>query len=67
MRKKKYVNEVIPEAVDHDLFDMTYEEIANELKIKREGISQTEKRAMKKVKAILKEKGLTFDDLVVKK
>ena len=66
MRKEKYVNEVIPQSIDDSLFDMTHEEIANKLNIKREGISQTEKRAMKKVKAILKEKGLTFDDLVVK-
>ena len=66
MRKEKYVNEVIPQSIDGSLFDMTHEEIANKLNIKREGISQTEKRAMKKVKAILKEKGLTFDDLVVK-
>jgi DNA-directed RNA polymerase sigma subunit (sigma70/sigma32) len=66
VRKEKYVNEVIPQSIDDSLFDMTHEEIANKLNIKREGISQTEKRAMKKVKAILKEKGLTFDDLVVK-
>lgn len=67
MRKDKYINEVIPEAQDHALFEMTHQEIADELKVKREGISMIEKRAMKKVKAILKEKGLGFDDLVVKK
>ena len=67
MRKQKYINEVIPEAQDQSLFDMTHQEIADELKVKREGISSMEKRAMKKVKAILKEKGLTFEDLVVKK
>lgn len=67
MRKEKYINEVIPEAQDQSLFDMTHQEIADELKVKREGVSSMEKRAMKKVKAILKEKGLTFDDLVVKK
>ena len=67
MRKQKYINEVIPEAQDQSLFDMTHQEIADELKIKREGVSSMEKRAMKKVKAILKEKGLTFEDLVTKK
>lgn len=67
MRKSKYIDEVIPEAQDQSLFDMTHQEIADELKVKREGISSMEKRAMKKVKAILKEKGLTFEDLVVKK
>ena len=64
MRKEKYINEVIPEAQDHSLFDMTQEEVAQVLNVKREGISQVEKRAMKKVKAILKEKGLTFEDFI---
>ena len=67
MRKAKYMNEVIPQSVDDSLFDMTHQEIADELKLKREGISQIEKRAMKKVKAILKEKGFSLEDLVVKK
>jgi DNA-directed RNA polymerase specialized sigma24 family protein len=61
------MNEVIPQSVDDSLFELTHQEIADELNIKREGISSLEKRAMKKFKAILKEKGLTFDDLVVKK
>lgn len=64
MRKEKYINEVIPEAEDQSLFDMTQEEVAQVLNVRREGISQVEKRAMKKVKAILKEKGLTFEDLI---
>jgi DNA-directed RNA polymerase sigma subunit (sigma70/sigma32) len=64
VRKEKYINEVIPEAQDHSLFDMTQEEVAQVLNVKREGISQVEKRAMKKVKAILKEKGLTFEDFI---
>lgn len=67
MRKEKYINEVIPQSTDDSLFDMTHQEIADELKVKREGISMIEKRAMKKVKAILKEKGLTFEDLVEEK
>ena len=67
MRKAKYMDEVIPQSVDDSLFELTHQEIADELNIKREGISSLEKRAMKKFKAILKEKGLTFDDLVVKK
>jgi DNA-directed RNA polymerase sigma subunit (sigma70/sigma32) len=67
VRKEKYVNEVIPQSVDDSLFDMTHQEIADELNIKREGISQIEKRAMKKVKAILKEKGLSLEDLIVEK
>lgn len=67
MRKAKYMNEVIPQSVDDSLFDMTHQEIADELKLKREGISQIEKRAMKKVKAILKEKGLSLEDLIVEK
>jgi len=67
VRKEKYINEVIPQSTDDSLFDMTHQEIADELKVKREGISMIEKRAMKKVKAILKEKGLTFEDLVVEK
>ena len=62
--KSFYINEVIPEAEDQSLFDMTQEEVAQVLNVKREGISQVEKRAMKKVKAILKEKGLTFEDLI---
>ena len=64
MRKSFYINEVIPEAEDQSLFDMTQEEVAQVLNVKREGISQVEKRAMKKVKAILKEKGLTFEDFI---
>jgi DNA-directed RNA polymerase sigma subunit (sigma70/sigma32) len=67
VRKEKYVNEVIPQSVDDSLFDMTHQEIADELKLKREGISQIEKRAMKKVKAMLKEKGLSLEDLIVEK
>ena len=67
MRKAKYINEVVPQSTDDALFDMTHQEIADELKIKREGISQIEKRAMKKVKAILREKGLTFEDLIVER
>jgi DNA-directed RNA polymerase sigma subunit (sigma70/sigma32) len=53
VRKEKYVNEVIPQSVDDSLFDMTHQEISDELKLKREGISHIEKRAMKKVKALL--------------
>ena len=64
VRKSYYINEVIPEAEDQSLFDMTQEEVAQVLNVRREGISQVEKRAMKKVKAILKEKGLTFEDLI---
>jgi DNA-directed RNA polymerase specialized sigma subunit len=67
VRKEKYINEVIPESEDQSLFDMTHQEIADKLKIERAGISQVEKRAMKKVKAILKEKGIAFEDLVEKK
>ena len=65
--KSFYINEVIPQSTDDSLFDMTHQEIADELKIKREGVSALEKRAMKKVKAILKEKGLTFEDLIEEK
>ena len=64
VRKSRYIDEVIPEAEDQSLFDMTQEEVAQVLNVRREGISQVEKRAMKKVKAILKEKGLTFEDLI---
>jgi DNA-directed RNA polymerase sigma subunit (sigma70/sigma32) len=64
VRKEKYVNEVIPQSVDDSLFDMTHQEIADALKVERAGISQVEKRAMKKVKAILKEKGLTLEDFI---
>jgi len=67
VRKAKYMNEVIPQSVDDSLFELTHQEIADELNVRREGISILEKRAMKKFKAILKEKGLTFEDLVVKK
>jgi DNA-directed RNA polymerase specialized sigma subunit len=67
VRKQKYINEVIPEAQDQTLFDMTHQEIADELKIERAGISMIEKRAMKKFKALLKEKGLTFEDLIEEK
>jgi DNA-directed RNA polymerase sigma subunit (sigma70/sigma32) len=67
VRKAKYINEVVPQSTDDALFDMTHQEIADELNIKREGISQIEKRAMKKVKAILREKGLTFEDLIVER
>ena len=64
MRKAKYMNEVVPQSVDDSLFELTHQEIADELNVKREGISQVEKRAMKKVKAILKEKGFTFEDFI---
>lgn len=64
VRKAKYMNEVVPQSVDDSLFELTHQEIADELNVKREGISQVEKRAMKKVKAILKEKGLTFEDFI---
>jgi len=67
VRKSSYINEVIPESEDQSLFDMTHQEIADALKVERAGISQVEKRAMKKVKAILKEKGIAFEDLVEKK
>jgi DNA-directed RNA polymerase sigma subunit (sigma70/sigma32) len=58
------MNEVVPQSVDDSLFELTHQEIADELNVKREGISQVEKRAMKKVKAILKEKGFTFEDFI---
>jgi DNA-directed RNA polymerase sigma subunit (sigma70/sigma32) len=58
------MNEVIPQSVDDSLFELTHQEIADELNVKREGISSLEKRAMKKFKAILKEKGLTFEDFI---
>lgn len=61
------MNEVIPEAEDQSLFDMTHQEIADELNVERAGISMIEKRAMKKFKALLKEKGLTFEDLIEEK
>lgn len=67
MRKSFYINEVIPESEDQSLFDMTQEEVAQALNLRREGVSQVERRAMKKVKAILKEKGIAFEDLVEKK
>lgn len=67
MRKEKYINEVIPEAEDKALFDMTQEEIAQVLNSRREYISVVEKRAMQKFKAALKEKGINFEDLVEKK
>jgi len=67
MRKSDYMNEVIPEAEDQSLFDMTHQEIADELNVERAGISMIEKRAMKKFKALLKEKGLTFEDLIEEK
>ena len=67
MRKSDYINEVIPEAEDQSLFDMTHQEIADELNVERAGISMIEKRAMKKFKALLKEKGLTFEDLIEEK
>jgi transcriptional regulator len=67
VRKEKYINEVIPEAEDKALFDMTQEEIAQVLNSRREYISVVEKRAMQKFKAALKEKGINFEDLVEKK
>ena len=67
MRKSRYINEVIPAAEDKSLFDMTQEEIAQVLNSRRENISVVEKRAMQKFKAALKEKGITFEDLVEKK
>lgn len=64
MRKHLYINEVIPEAQDQSLFELTHQEIADELKVERAGISALEKRAMKKFKAILKEKGYTLEDFL---
>jgi len=66
VRKEKYINEDIPETKDKDLFDMTQEEVAQVLNSRREYISVVEKRAMQKFKAALKEKGITFEDLVEK-
>jgi transcriptional regulator len=45
---------------------MTQEEVAQVLNSRREYISVVEKRAMQKFKAALKEKGITFEDLVEK-
>ena len=64
MRKSLYINEVIREAEDQSLFELTHQEIADELKVERAGISTIEKRAMKKFKAILKEKGYTLEDFL---
>jgi DNA-directed RNA polymerase specialized sigma24 family protein len=64
VRKHLYINEVIPEAQDQSLFELTHQEIADELKVERAGISALEKRAMKKFKAILKEKGYTLEDFL---
>ena len=64
MRKSLYINEVIPEAVDQSLFELTHQEIADELKVERGGVSQIEKRAMQKFKAILIEKGYTLEDFL---
>lgn len=66
MRKKLYINEVIPQSVDDSLFDLTHQEIADVLKVERAGVSSLEKRAMKKFKAILKEKGYTLEDFLGK-
>jgi hypothetical protein len=66
VRKDKYINEVVPETKDNALFDMTQEEVAQVLNSRREYISVVEKRAMQKFKAALKEKGITFEDLVDK-
>lgn len=62
--KSLYINEVIPKSTDDSLFELTHQEIANELKIERAGISALEKRAMKKFKAILREKGYTLEDFL---
>jgi transcriptional regulator len=67
VRKEKYINEAIPEEKDKDLFDMTQEEVAQVLNSRRGYISVVEKRAMQKFKAALKEKGITFEDLVERK
>lgn len=64
VRKSLYINEVIREADDQSLFELTHQEIADELKVKRGGVSQIEKRAMQKFKAILKEKGYTLEDFL---
>jgi DNA-directed RNA polymerase sigma subunit (sigma70/sigma32) len=66
VRKKLYINEVIPQSVDDSLFDLTHQEIADVLKVERAGVSSLEKRAMKKFKAILKEKGYTLEDFLGK-
>ena len=62
--KSLYINEVIPKSTDDSLFELTHQEIADELKIERAGISALEKRAMKKFKAILREKGYTLEDFL---
>lgn len=64
VRKSKYIDEVIPEAIDHSNFDMTQAEVAQVLRVKREGINQIEKRALKKFKALLREKGVKKEDLL---
>jgi DNA-directed RNA polymerase sigma subunit (sigma70/sigma32) len=62
--KSLYINEVIPKSTDDSLFELTHQEIADELKVERAGISTLEKRAMKKFKAILREKGYTLEDFL---
>lgn len=64
MRKSLYINEIICESEDQSLFELTHQEIADELKVERGGVSQIEKRAMKKFKAILREKGYTLEDFL---
>jgi DNA-directed RNA polymerase sigma subunit (sigma70/sigma32) len=66
VRKELYINEVIPKSTDDALFELTHQEIADVLKVERAGISSLEKRAMKKFKAILREKGSTLEDFLGK-
>lgn len=64
MRIADYINEVIPEAQDQSNFDMTQVEIAQRLGMQRESINGLEKRAMKKFKAVLKQKGFKKEELL---
>lgn len=44
-------------------YEMTYDEIAKQLGVSREAVAEVCRRAEKKVRVALEEKGLKFEDL----
>jgi DNA-directed RNA polymerase specialized sigma24 family protein len=44
-------------------YEMTYDEIAQQLGVSREAVAEVCRRAEKKMRAALEQKGLKFDDI----
>ena len=52
------------EKIPYEQFDMTQQEVADALGMERSYVGQVEARAKEKVRRILEQRGITFNDLV---